>query len=67
MPEHVRMNLEADLGFVTSASQQLGKARRGEWTTTLRGEDERRARPTPKLPQRSQFIAQERMRCRARQ
>ena len=40
MPEHVGVDLEGDLGSVTSAGEQLGEARRGERTTPLGGEDE---------------------------
>jgi lactate dehydrogenase-like 2-hydroxyacid dehydrogenase len=40
MPEHVGVDLEADLGFLAGASEQLGEARRGEWAAALRGEDE---------------------------
>ena len=59
---HVRMDLEADLGFVAGAREQLGEARRGKRTTTLRGEDKGRRRLALQLSQRPQFIAQERMR-----
>ena len=30
MPEHVRMDLEPNLGFAAGAGEQLGKTRRGE-------------------------------------
>jgi hypothetical protein len=62
MPKHVGMDLEANLGFVASASKQLGEARRGEWATTLRSEHERRGRLALQLPQRPHFIAEEWMR-----
>ena len=39
MPEHVRVDLKADLCFVAGPGEQFGEARRGERTTTLRGED----------------------------
>ena len=42
MPEHVRMDLEADLGFVTGAREEFSEARRRERATPLRGEDEGR-------------------------
>ena len=35
VPEHVRMDLEPDLGFVAGAGEQLGKAGRGERATPL--------------------------------
>jgi hypothetical protein len=35
MPEHVRMDLEANLGFVAGTREQLGEARRGERTTAF--------------------------------
>ena len=34
MPQHVWMDLKADFSFVACAREQLGKARRGERTTT---------------------------------
>jgi hypothetical protein len=42
MPEHVRVDLEPNLGFVAGARQQLGKAGRGERSTPLRGKGEGR-------------------------
>ena len=42
MPEHVWVDLEPNLGFVTGAGEELGEARRGERTTTLRREHEGR-------------------------
>jgi hypothetical protein len=48
--------LKPNLGFVASASKQLGEARRGEWATTLRSEHERRGRLALQLPERPQFV-----------
>jgi hypothetical protein len=39
---HVRVDLEANLGFVTGTREEFGEARRDEWPTPLRGEDEGR-------------------------
>jgi hypothetical protein len=47
--QHVRVDLEADLGFVAGAGELLGEARRGERTTTFRGEDEGRGRSSRML------------------
>ena len=62
MPEHMWVDLEADLGFVAGAGEQLGEAGRGERSTPLRGKDEGRRRLALQLSQRPQFIAEERMR-----
>jgi hypothetical protein len=35
VPQHMRVDLEANLGFVAGAGQQLGKAGRGEGTAAL--------------------------------
>jgi hypothetical protein len=60
---HVRVDLEANLGFVTGTREEFGEARRDEWPTPPRRR--RRARLTAlELPRRPQFVAEERVRRR---
>jgi hypothetical protein len=66
VPQHVRVDLEAKPGHLTSPLDHPGKSRRGEGRSALRGEHERRfgVLLTLQLPQRPHFIADNRMRGR---
>jgi hypothetical protein len=62
MPEHVRVDLEADLAFVTGAGEEFGKAGWRERGAALRSEEEGRGGLALELPQRPQFIAEKQKR-----